>query len=294
MSQRPVADPSTQLSLFDDAPLLPIQPLAVLPPAVAAKPPAPPPFFNHPRAHRQIRLREHLVAYELRRARRRSIGFVVGPEGLTVSAPKWVGLGEVESALREKERWILGKLHEQAERTRRMQASRIEWRDGALVPFLGEQVIVVIDPRATGAVLNTDAEALPGVPKLTLHVGLPQDAAPEQIREVVQSWLQRQARRIFEERAAVFAARLKVRVKRIALSSAATRWGSASADGSIRLNWRLVHFALPVIDYVVTHELAHVREMNHSAAFWGVVRSVLPEYEQALCTLRDHNLPVLD
>lgn len=302
MPTRPQAEISPQLSLFDDLPTVLAVPAVPPSKSVAATPsssappapPTPPPFFNHPRAHREIRLREHLVAYELRRARRRSIGFVVGPEGLTVSAPKWVGVGEVESALREKERWILGKLHEQAERARRLQASRIDWRDGALLPFLGEPVILVLDPRATGAVLNTAADALPGVPKLTLHVGLPQGAAPEQIREAVQSWLQRQARRIFDERSAIFAARLRVQVKRISLSSAATRWGSANADGSIRLNWRLIHFAMPVIDYVVTHELAHLREMNHSAAFWGVVRSVLPEYESALGTLRDHLLPALD
>ena len=110
----------------------------------------------------------------------------------------------------------------------------------------------------------------------------------------MQSWLQRQARRIFEERCQLFAPRLGVRMKRLSLSSAATRWGSASADGSIRLNWRLVHFALPVIDYVVTHELAHLREMNHSAAFWEVVRSVLPEFEQARGVLRHEVLPVFD
>jgi predicted metal-dependent hydrolase len=85
-----------------------------------------------------------------------------------------------------------------------------------------------------------------------------------------------------------------VRPKRLSLSSASTRWGSASADGSVRLNWRLVHFALPVIDYVVTHELAHLREMNHSAAFWDVVRSVLPDYEAARHSLRHELLPVLD
>jgi predicted metal-dependent hydrolase len=85
-----------------------------------------------------------------------------------------------------------------------------------------------------------------------------------------------------------------VRVQRLSLSSAATRWGSASADGSIRLNWRLVHFGLPVIDYVVAHELAHLLEMNHSAAFWDVVRSVIPGYEQARAALRDSVLPVLD
>jgi len=143
-------------------------------------------------------------------------------------------------------------------------------------------------------VLNTAADALPGVPRLTLHLGLPQAAAPAQIRDAVQSWLQRQARRIFEERCAVFTQRLGVRMTRLSLSSASTRWGSASASGAIRLNWRLVHFALPVIDYVVTHELAHLKEMNHSPAFWDVVRSALPEFEQARGALRTELLPAFD
>jgi predicted metal-dependent hydrolase len=85
-----------------------------------------------------------------------------------------------------------------------------------------------------------------------------------------------------------------VQVRRLSLSSAATRWGSASADGSIRLNWRLVHFALPVIDYVVTHELAHLREMNHSPAFWDVVRQALPGFEAARGRLRSDTLPVFE
>jgi predicted metal-dependent hydrolase len=128
----------------------------------------------------------------------------------------------------------------------------------------------------------------------TLHIGLPQTATQAQIRDVVQGWLQRQARQVFEQRVAHFAPQLGVRVRRLALSSAATRWGSASADGSVRLHWRLVHFALPVIDYVVTHELAHLREMNHSPAFWDVVRSVVPDYEQLRGSLRAEVLPQLD
>jgi hypothetical protein len=265
----------------------------------AAAPPARPEAGSPPpgrpnQSAREIRLGEHQVAYALRRARRRTIGFVVGPEGLTVSAPRWVSLGEIEAALREKGHWILRKLHEQRERLRRLERARIDWRDGAGFPFLGETVIVVLDPRITGSVLRQADATLPGVPALTLHLGLPQDAAPVQIRDAVQSWLQRQARRIFEERCAVFAERLRVRVRRLALSAAATRWGSANADGSIRLNWRLVHFALPVIDYVVAHELAHLREMNHSPAFWDVVRSALPGFEAARGALRSEVLPEFD
>jgi predicted metal-dependent hydrolase len=308
MSRRPAAEMPEQLSLF--AAELPPQPApaaalarpapqqpAALPACPAAPTPPPPPLpaplvHRHPRADREICLGEHQVAYLLRRARRKSIGFTVGPEGLAVSAPRWVGQGEIESALREKSGWILRKLAEQRERQRRLEAARVEWRDGASLPFLGETVILVLDTRVAGAMLNAEAVGLPGVPRLTLHVGLPQSAQPAQIRDVVQSWLQRQARRIFEERCAHFAPLLGVRVARLRLSSAQTRWGSATADGSIHLNWRLVHFGLPVIDYVVAHELAHLREMNHSAAFWEVVRSAIPDIEIRKAELRESVLPV--
>ena len=301
MSRPPVAR-AEQLSLFDDAapahaaasePREPRPSMAVepAPPPPAARPPG---SFRHPNAEREIRLREHVVAYALRRVRRRSIGFIVGSEGLSVNAPRWVGIGEIEAALREKSDWILRKLAEQHERAQRQMAARIEWRDGASFPFLGDTVIVVLDPRATGAVLDSGAMALPGVARLTLHVGLPHDARPEQIRDAVQSWLQRQARRVFEERVAHFAQKLNVRCRRLTLSSAQTRWGSASQDGSVRLNWRLIHFAMATIDYVVAHELAHLREMNHSPRFWDVVRSVLPDFERSRGALKDDTLPVFD
>ena len=299
---------SSQLTLFDEAapvvaaPVAPVESVAPAPqPVPVAAAPSEsiadvlaPAVFRHPQADREIRVGEHLVAYALKRVRRRSIGFIVGPEGLSVNAPKWVTLRDIETALLEKATWILRKLAEQQERAQRLQAAKVDWRDGTSIPFLGETVIVVLDARATGAMLNSDAAALPGVPRLTLHVGLPHTANGEQIRDAVQSWLQRQARRVFQERVTHFARQLGVSCTRLALSSAQTRWGSASADGSIRLNWRLIHFALPTIDYVVTHELAHLREMNHSPRFWDVVRSVLPDYEQARGTLRDDVLPVFD
>ena len=311
MARRDAPLDTRQISLFDDAapppPTAPLSPVSPFPvptaaPVADASPPVAMPLggslapavFRHPQADREIRLDDHLVAYALKRARRRSIGFIVGIEGLSVNAPRWVGIHDIEEALREKSRWILRKLQEQRERARRLQSARVDWRDGTAIPFLGEPVIVVLDPRATGAVLNTDAQALPGVARLTLHVGLPHGAAPDQIRDVVQSWLQRQARRVFEERCTHYARQLGVRVTKLSLSSAQTRWGSASVDGSIRLNWRLIHFALPSIDYVVAHELAHLREMNHSPRFWDVVRSVMPDYEQARGSLKDGLVPLLD
>ena len=306
------AGPS-QLSLFDEPEPVVAEVTEAPQPAPEQAAPAPTPsapdavplarvlvpaVFRHPQADREIRLQEHVVAYALKRAKRRSIGFIVGMEGLSVNAPKWVGVGDIEAALREKAGWILRKLAEQQERAQRLQQAKVDWCDGTTIPFLGEQVIVVLDARAgltkAGAVLNSDAESLPGVPRLTLHIGLPHTATAAQIRDVVQSWLQRQARRVFEERCQLYTQKLGVRYTRLSLSSAQTRWGSASADGSIRLNWRLIHFGLSTIDYVVAHELAHLREMNHSPRFWDVVRSVVPDYEAARGSLKDGVVPVFD
>ncbi len=293
---------SAQLSLFDVDPpagskaVLPVPvPAPAAPGGPAAPAPARPGPHVHPQAQRAIVLGlGHHVGYALRRARRRSIGFSVGTEGLTVSAPRWVGIADIEAALREKAPWILRKLQEQRERGQRIAAARVDWRDGTTLPFLGQTLTLVLDPQVTGAQLQGADAAAPGALPLRLHLGLPQGAEPAQIRDMVQAWLQRQARRVFEERCALYAPRLGVRMKRLSLSSAATRWGSASADGSVRLNWRLVHFGLPVIDYVVAHELAHLREMNHSPAFWDVVRTALPGFEEARGVLRAEVLPVFD
>src|SRR5256885_1108070 len=163
MAKPCTAPDPTQLALFEEP--VPVEPVAAPAPsasidAVEAPPAVPiasilaPALFRHPQATREIRLDEHVIGYALRRVRRRSIGFVVSPEGLAVSAPKWIGLGDIEDALREKGRWILRKLREQKERQQRLQQARVDWRDGTSIPFLGEPAIVVLDPRATGAVLH--------------------------------------------------------------------------------------------------------------------------------------------
>ena len=154
---------------------------------------------------------------------------------------------------------------------------------------------MVLDPRHAfddvGAVLHSDAQTLPGVTGMTLHVGLPHTASADQIRDAVQAWLMRQAKRLFEERLNHYAPQLGVQWRKLGLSSAGTRWGTAHSDGSIRLNWRLIHFRLPVIDYVVAHELSHLRVMDHSPRFWDTVRTVVPDYAQLRGQLKDEALP---
>ncbi len=259
-----------------------------------------PATFRHPRATREALLEGIAVGYEFKRGKRRTIGFSVGVDGMTVSAPKWVPLYEIDKAVLEKSGWILNKLRESRDRRERLESTRIEWKDGATLPFLGEPVRVVIDSRhrpalpgsaSTGAQLHTDAQPPPGAPRLTLYVSLPHDAAPERIRDAVQAWLMRQAKRIFEERLNHFAPQLGVRWNKLSLSNAGTRWGSATADGAIRLHWRLVHFRMSVIDYVVAHELSHLRVMDHSPRFWSTVESIMPDYADRKSQLKDEAIP---
>jgi predicted metal-dependent hydrolase len=254
-----------------------------------------PATFAHPRSSRQVLLEGIAVGYEFKRGKRRTIGFSVSAQGLTVSAPKWVPLYEIDKAVLEKSSWIIKKLEETRARHDKLESARIEWKDGTTIPFLGEQVIVVLDPRhafgGVGAELKSSTDTLPGVSHLTLHVGLAHTSTPEQIKDAVQAWLMRQAKRIFTERLNHFAPTLNVQWKKLSLSSAGTRWGSASADGSIRLNWRLIHFKQSVIDYVVVHELSHLRVMDHSPRFWDTVRAVVPDYAVLRSQLKDEGAP---
>ncbi|WP_440106982.1 M48 family metallopeptidase [Acidovorax sp. BL-A-41-H1] len=268
--------------------------------------------FRHPKANREVLLGDAVVAYALQRARRRTIGFTVGTDGLSVRAPSWVTLGAVDAALRGKADWILRKLSETRERHERLQGDRVVWADGAELPYLGEPLRVVLDPGHRfagkgGALVDLDAAAEPAAtpsheaakPEISavqgvrraLHIGLPHSASPAQIRDAVQAWLMRDAKRHFTERLNHFAPQLGVQWASLRLSSAQTRWGSAKSDGSIRLNWRLLHYRPAIIDYVVVHELAHLRVMDHSPRFWDTVATVVPDYADLRRHLRKEPVP---
>jgi predicted metal-dependent hydrolase len=246
-----------------------------------AQPEGSPWGFTHPAANRHAQLQGVTVSYRFERSRRKSIGFLVGADGLVVRSPNWVTLREVDAAVQEKGAWIVAKLQQFKERQTEQFQKAIEWRHGAEVPFLGRTVQLCVLERGVGRVLGQDIP-----PEQVLPVTVPPGASVTQVRDAAQVWLKKQAKVLFEERLQHFAPQLGVRWQKLSLSSASTRWGSARTDGHIRLNWRLIHLPISQIDYVVVHELAHLREMNHSPRFWETVGEVMPDYAQRRKALR--------
>jgi predicted metal-dependent hydrolase len=243
-----------------------------LDPAPAAE--LPPPSSRHPdpRSRRALAGTD-VIEYRLRRARRRTIGFQIDDDGLTISAPRWVTLREIEAAIAEKSRWIRAKRREWHEWREKRRLPQVVFADGAVLPYLGASITLRLRAEVGATCLDAAASEL--------QLALPRDAAEVQIRDVVQSWLQGEAARIFGERIERFGDRIGPKFAGWRLSSARSQWGSCTHDGRVRLNWRLVHFPLPVIDYVVAHELAHLRELNHSPRFWRALEQLLPGFEAA-------------
>ena len=245
--------------------------------------------FVHPAANRHAQLQGVSVSFRFERSRRKSIGFLVGADGLVVRAPNWVTLREVDAAVQEKSAWIVAKLQQFKERQTEQFQTAIEWRHGAQVPFLGRTVQLCVLERGVGRVLGQDLS-----PDQVLPVTVPPGASVTQVRDAAQVWLKKQAKALFEQRLHHFAPLLGVRWQKLSLSSASTRWGSARNDGHIRLNWRLIHLPISQIDYVVVHELAHLREMNHSPRFWETVGEVMPDYAQRRKALRQSPVGLAD
>lgn len=235
---------------------------------------------------REVVAEGQTIRFVLQRSRRRTIGFLVGDDGLRVTAPRWVGLAEIDAAVHEKSRWILAKLHEWQMRKERLALNSTRWEEGGDLPYLGKRVVIRLDPQRT---VELAGDLLAPTDGDLLWLGLPPDASAARIRDMVQAWLQSRAKSLFDERLNDFLERTGLCINRWRLSSAATRWGSCTSEGNILLNWRLIHFPVNVIDYVIAHELAHLREMNHSADFWAEVGQLLPGFESARETLRRHD-----
>ena len=272
------------LDLFAAAPPLADPPLPAALADVAD--PSLPSAFSHPQATRQAVCEGMVVRYAFTRSQRRTIGFQVGPQGLSVRAPSRTPLYVVDAAVQEKAAWIVRKLREVATRPHAQHPLAMRWADGMELPYLGRSVMLRMDRRQPrSAAPSWDAAGD------TLWLPLGADATPAQLQRAMQRWMQAQALVLFGQRLAHFAPLLGVRWSSLRLSNARTRWGSAKSDGTVRLHWRLLQFRPEVIDYVVVHELSHLRVMDHSPAFWATVASVVPAYAALRRELKQERLP---
>lgn len=243
--------------------------------------------MNRPDAPRQRDLflggQSQPLPYQLKRSRRKSIGLRIGDAGLEVTAPTWVSQQEIERVLREKEAWITRHLQAWAARQAQRQQHPTRWEEGGTLPYLG----VSIQFRLSGSG-STRFEGNLEQPALadTLWLGLPSTASADRVRDSVQAWLQQRARAVLDHRLTLALQQTGLQISGWRLSSASTRWGSCNHQGRIMLNWRLIHFRPPIIDYVIFHELAHLREMNHGPGFWAEVEQLMPDYRTARDALR--------
>ncbi|AFZ67744.1 M48 family metallopeptidase [Deinococcus peraridilitoris] len=205
-----------------------------------------------------------------RSARRRTLALRVTREGVTLHAPQHLSEAEVWRWVEQKREWI--------EKARQHFDARCppvyQFVDGEKLPCLGEELTVRRTPgrtaRRSGNVLE--------VP----------DGDTERVRRAVEAWYRAQALAFFTPLAHDLARRLNREVRAVKLTNARTRWGSCTASGELRLNWRVLLGPRAVAEYLCAHEVAHLREFNHSVRFWRLVAVLMPEYAAARAHLREH------
>ena len=206
----------------------------------------------------------HAINYILHRSHgRRRISLSVDQRGLRVGAPQRASLREIESVLRDHARWVMHKLADW--NSKRAPARR--WETGETVAYLGLPLKLAVEQGASEARVTTTH----------LHIRAPELSAAA-VAALVKHWLRTQALAHFHQRIEHFRSHITLDTVALRLSNARTRWGSCHASGRISLSWRMIHLPQHLIDYVVVHELAHMREMNHSPRFWAVVGGVIPDY----------------
>lgn len=214
--------------------------------------------------------------YTLRRSRRaRHILLTVDGDGdIELVVPWHASYRAGRRFVYEKQAWLV------RQTARPRTRSKLRVVDGAWLPLLGERILVrvVVEPSRR----RSRAQAAAGV----LTVAVPTAA---QARAVAVRWYRRQAATYFAEQVAVAAGCLGVQPGRVAVSAATSQWGSCiPATGRISLNWRLLLAPRAVADYVVAHEVAHLRERRHTPRFWEGVARIMPQYAMARTWLRRH------
>jgi predicted metal-dependent hydrolase len=207
------------------------------------------------------------------RSRRKTIALVITAEAkLIVRAPMKTPLAYIKSLVERKGNWIQRK-QEELRNTHRVPKKM--YTEGEAFSFLGETYRLAVADNMPSAIelkdtLTIDKKALPAA------------------REMISAWYKDQALRVFRERCAFFAVQTGLRPQAVKLTNALTRWGSCSPRGTVRINWKLIMAPLEIIDYLIVHELAHLKHRNHSCQYWETVERILPDYRMHRKWLRDN------
>jgi predicted metal-dependent hydrolase len=213
------------------------------------------------------------IEYELRRSRRKTLGIQVRPDGsVRVMAPAGASLPAIEEVLQRKARWIVRKQAEVA--AYRSAAAPLRFVEGETHRFLGREYCLRIEQ---GSGQGKGSVKLEG-PYLRVRAAGAGDA--QAVARLLEGWYKQQAHIVFHELLATAHEKVlplgivpptSVRIRRMK-----TRWGSCTAKGQITLNVRLIQVERELIEYVLVHELCHLREHNHSPAYYRLLDVALP------------------
>ncbi|MBN1793982.1 MAG: M48 family metallopeptidase [Candidatus Omnitrophica bacterium] len=209
---------------------------------------------------------------KLLRSRRRTIGLEVTHDAaLLVRAPLHASLEEIRRVLRREADWILEK--KALARRHMLRHPPKKFASGEIFYYLGRPYSFSV----------TDADEI----TVTGSLEFPRHLASD-VRGHLKNWYRARALETLEERARVYAGEIGCSYRRLRISNARKRLGSCSLRGNVNFSWRIIMAPLHVIDYIVVHELVHLKEHNHSARFWDRVRAAFPRHEESRRWLREN------
>ena len=205
--------------------------------------------------------------------RRRHVHFLINEAGdLELRTPWRFGLERAQAILRENEAKVLMLL----EKSRRRQSERPPLITGTLLPLLDHSLSLEVHRSS----FSIDAKRRPSRVERRgdmLWASVPE---PDQalLRKALEKWYRGQGKIHFAERIEHYLPQIDVPEPTLSIRGQRARWGSCSTSGRVSLNWRLMMAPAALSDYVVVHELCHLRYMNHSPSFWSLVESIIPDY----------------
>lgn len=225
---------------------------------------------------------ELAIPYRIVRSarRRRTLELRVEHDGVRVAAPLRTSAEEIAAFVRSRAGWIQKQIEKTPPSTPGMDLAA-----GATLPYLGRWLPVECVERAGAGAGTRVTRDLLGI-RVT-HPPLPEHTRGDALTGALRAWYRERAAEELPPRVAAWGARAGYAAQRVLVRDQKRRWGSCGRDGTIRLNWRLVMLDPAVVDYVVVHEIAHLRHAHHQAAFWAEVERLLPDYRERRRALRD-------